>query len=363
MATSDESAVSTAQAVEKAIRLAQEAVQMDESGQVEEAITLYTTSIDLIKLGLKVQKEQEKVDTTVLQKYMKLYSDRCEELQRSIVDTPDVSEASLIGSASGASSSTVGGFGGSSGAPSGFFSFEESEMKAARPPDPPPSGADEWRRPFWLMRILRNSIEHGGYLSPDGRVYVPRRLWLQKGARFTAMAAKLECAHCLYAELHRMRAIDFKQPAIMSKEMDKLVETLDALQASLHRVLPFVPEPRNGAPETANALLKLTDRLKGGLKLIDKTAARLGALPAKCNDPNEYMSALSSVMEAAAPLETWIAHYAKVDSSLGPSIFEKLHRASVFMYEVVCAFVIQDLDGLIQRHMRKASVAFLKGVE
>ena len=58
-----------------------------------------------------------------------------------------------------------------------------------------------------------------------------------------------------------------------------------------------------------------------------------------------------------------VAHYAKVDSSLGPSIFEKLHRASVFMYEVVCAFVIQDLDGLIQRHMRKASVAFLKGVE
>ena len=40
---------------------------------------------------------------------------------------------------------------------------------------------------------------------------------------------------------------------------------------------------------------------------------------------------------------------------------EILHRCATFLYEVVCAFVIQDLDALIQRHMRKAAQAFLKG--
>jgi predicted Zn-ribbon and HTH transcriptional regulator len=34
---------------------------------------------------------------------------------------------------------------------------------------------------------------------------------------------------------------------------------------------------------------KLTDRFKGLAKTLDKTAARLGALPAKCHDPGEYV--------------------------------------------------------------------------
>ena len=32
-----------------------------------------------------------------------------------------------------------------------------------------------------------------------------------------------------------------------------------------------------------------------------------------------------------------------------------LLRCSRFMYEVVCAFIIQDLDGLLSRFMRKAA--------
>ena len=31
----------------------------------------------------------------------------------------------------------------------------------------------------------------------------------------------------------------------------------------------------------------------------------------------------------------------QAEGSVGPTIFEKLHRAAAFMYEVVCAFVIQ----------------------
>ena len=47
--------MTTAQAVEKAIRLAQDAVKADESGNIEAAIDLYVQSVELIKLGLQVR--------------------------------------------------------------------------------------------------------------------------------------------------------------------------------------------------------------------------------------------------------------------------------------------------------------------
>jgi len=49
-----EAQMTTAQAVEKAIRLAQDAVKADESGNIEAAIDLYVQSVELIKLGLQV---------------------------------------------------------------------------------------------------------------------------------------------------------------------------------------------------------------------------------------------------------------------------------------------------------------------
>ena len=47
-------------------------------------------------------------------------------------------------------------------------------------------------------------MQSGGYLTPDRRVFIPRRVWLQKGARFVAMAAKTDCAQCLIAEFARV---------------------------------------------------------------------------------------------------------------------------------------------------------------
>ena len=46
---------SAASAVEDAIRIAQDAVRSDESGDFDEAIALYTKAVDLIKLGLQIQ--------------------------------------------------------------------------------------------------------------------------------------------------------------------------------------------------------------------------------------------------------------------------------------------------------------------
>ena len=241
----------------------------------------------------------------------------------------------------------------------GFFSFEDAEIKGATPPDKPPTGANEWRRPFWLMRILRASMQHGGYLTPDGTVFVPRRLWVQKGARFIGLAAKVECVQCLLPELQRIAAVDYRDATAFERQLTKLTETLDALQYSLHRLLPFVPEPKHAADAAgATSIAKLTERFKGLAKALDKTAARLGALPTKCADSSEYVTSLVQTLEAAEPVETWIEHYKGKTTPL----LDKLHRVATFLYEVLCAFILQDLDGLMQRHLRKAALGLIKGL-
>ena len=72
---------SAGQAVEEAIRIAQEAVVADEQCDFAEAVALYTRSVDLIKVGLQIQREDESVDTTVLHRYCKLYMERIAVLQ------------------------------------------------------------------------------------------------------------------------------------------------------------------------------------------------------------------------------------------------------------------------------------------
>lgn len=60
---------------------------------------------------------------------------------------------------------------------------------------------------------------------------------------------------------------------------------------------------------------------------------------------------LAALFEAAEVVETWLDHH--TSSSSATALHGRLHRCAVFLYEVVCAFVIQDLDGLMQRHLRK----------
>ena len=190
-------------AVEEAIRIAQDAVRADEAGDFDEAVELYTRAVDLIKRGLQIQREDESVDNTVLHRYAKLYSDRIAVL----------SEHSR-GKAGGPSSAGAAGGSGSA------FSFDEEEIAAA--PAPGPSPTEEWRCHFWLMRILHTSMSRGGFLSPDRRVYVPKRVWLQKGARFIALQAKLECAEVLVTELRRVAGAELAQPKLVGKELSSL---------------------------------------------------------------------------------------------------------------------------------------------
>jgi len=329
-------------AIEEAIQFAQEAVRADEAGDINAAIEKYTRSVGLIQLGLQVKKEDETVDNSALQRYYKLYTSRIAVLK----SHADTSTALLPDASTSAGS---------------LFSFDDSEVAEAEAPRPPP--VDEWRRVFWLMGILRTSMTRGGYLSSDKRIYVPSRVWLQKGARFAAYGSKLECAECLVNELRQVCTTDFEHSQKVSGALSGLVDMMDTMQNSLARQLPFIPEvverKNDTSPHAHTASGTAVAKMKGIAKTLDRTVGRLGAMPSKIADPHEYIQTLVDVFDAAAFIETWIDHFA-FDPLENAIVNQLLQRVAKFLYEVFCAFVIHDMHGLLERYMKKASASFVK---
>ena len=45
------------------------------------------------------------------------------------------------------------------------------------------------RRPYWIMRLVRQTVLQGGHLTP--RLYVPKGVWAQVGVKFSGFAPKV----------------------------------------------------------------------------------------------------------------------------------------------------------------------------
>ena len=97
-----------------------------------------------------------------------------------------------------------------------------------------------------------------------------------------------------------------------------------------------------------------------GARQVARARRALGEQPTKCADrSNEYIATLVACFDAAAR-EAWIEHFSA--SALEHAVVhQRSGGVAAFLYEVVCAFVIQDLNGLLERHVRKASAAGVSG--
>ena len=101
-------------------------------------------------------------------------------------------------------------------------------------------------------------------------------------------------------------------------------------------------------------------------------------MPTKCADPSGYVASLISLFDDAAFLEGLAERYVGAagvahgdgggdgggggndDAAIAASVCEGVQRAVRFLHEVVCAFVVHDLNGLLVRHTRKAAQGFVK---
>ncbi|KAJ3255072.1 hypothetical protein HK104_007170, partial [Borealophlyctis nickersoniae] len=110
-----------------------------------------------------------------------------------------------------------------------FETILREDPTTAEPPEPPPSNPE--RRPFWLMRALSRTITKGGFLTP--KLYVPRQIWFQSGARFAALDTKIAACETMMSHLSRLRVTGPGNPQALLKELGEFEAALDLIRRDL----------------------------------------------------------------------------------------------------------------------------------
>mmetsp|Transcript_17543 Transcript_17543/g.53698 ORF Transcript_17543/g.53698 Transcript_17543/m.53698 type:complete len:153 (-) Transcript_17543:40-498(-) len=107
-------------------------------------------------------------------------------------------------------------------------------------------------RPFWQMRLIKNSVENGGNLTR--RLHVPKAVWQQHGMKIAGVNQKivalqrlfvLVCKTCDGHELTADGAGAFTRPLRALREF--LLEAHE-IQNDLARPFPFIPAPLTPKP-------------------------------------------------------------------------------------------------------------------
>jgi len=80
-------------------------------------------------------------------------------------------------------------------------------------PDAPP--ANVFFRPYWLMKILAVTMTRGGYMTP--KLYVPKNVWFQLGAKFTAIETKFTSCETILIYLQKMKDMDMSDINMITK--------------------------------------------------------------------------------------------------------------------------------------------------
>ena len=124
------------------------------------------------------------------------------------------------------------------------------------------------RRPYWTLRLVKSTIEGGGFLTP--RLFVPAEVWCQSGIRFAGFSPKVAAFEAvMYLLSNNISPLPMPSASSLAAQRSCLVtlsafrEQLLKLQSELSRSFAFVPDPEAGGA--------LTDLL--GVAIDDKSAA------------------------------------------------------------------------------------------
>jgi len=216
-------------------------------------------------------------------------------------------------------------------------------------PDPPPSNAH--LRPYWLMRILAQTIQNGGHLTP--KVYVPRSVWFQTNTKFLALTTKLESCETLNDMLLKLKEISIDDTEAVTRELEAFCAVLGPMQNALAKVLYYIPEfkeDKEKEKKQHQQLAMLGNKFK---KVVGIVRGR-----EKLDDASSYILLLLDLFENTQHIEKLYLHYQDHPSAL--TAFMKLKRVSEFFQQVICAFIIKDLNTLIEKYIKLAKESFDK---
>jgi len=290
--------------IKDALRYAELAVDSDIKQDYANSIINYKETIRILEEELQ-QIPQEK-QSTKMKDLIKQYRSRIETLQESMPSLAGIKKLQ----------NTV---------VSNIDFVEENRSKATLS-EPPPSST--MYKPFWLMRILSQTIRSGGYLTPN--IYIPKIVWFQE-FKIPNVGLKAESCEIINEWLLKLKDI------LVSDEKE-LITQLEAFSADLRRIQNTLSKSISGISEYSEKIPQKKDKKVNKLK------------KGKSNQVDEvgYVLLLLEIFDHAQIFEEWM----KNEDYGYTVIFVK--RISDFFYSVLCNFVVRDLHTLLVRYMRQA---------
>ncbi|ORX78177.1 hypothetical protein K493DRAFT_412385 [Basidiobolus meristosporus CBS 931.73] len=211
-------------------------------------------------------------------------------------------------------------------------------------------------QPFWLMRCFERSMIGGGFIS--SKMYIPRSLWYQGGARLSAIEAKISACELLTATLYNM-ALSLGQSippsttstanlresdiVVLLRELESFDTVLYSVQNNLAKKLSFIESIK----KSQSSFLSLGNR-------ITKSLERMTTSRDKIDDVSLYIDVLIKLFQTCQILDHWIKQFHAMPSGEPRAqVLSRLVRISEFMNNVICAFVMRDLTVLMAKYMKR----------
>lgn len=260
-----------------------------------------------------------------------------------------------------------------------WIGITNSSLSGSNSIAPPPT--QKFLRPFYTMKLLQASIEHGSYITK--RLYLPAELWLQSGSRLLAIETKVRMLESISSGIDGIdQAGQFllhpthtDQPglnAINASKFLKLLEEFETLlievQNTLAKKLGFLEtvhgkKASNSFGSLGSKLTRSLDRMTNNVKHLDTPATYvegLSRLFVKAQVLGDHLSTLyrskMGGQDFSSPTTKevdWdrinVDIYATLPAELKSNIEFKLKRSSDFFANVILRFVLRDVAILMDK--------------
>ena len=271
--------------------------------------------------------------------------------------------------------------------------------------EPPPTST--LKMSYWQLRIIGNSIENGGYLTPN--LYIPKNLWTQYGVKFSGLSAKTSAFQTIIANLNNHLSI-LDLPIIDENNIEdensqlnllqclrnahaalkSISEEFNNLQNQLSKPFPFI---RETVKEKDDVMLqsstqkgqvsRITTMVSALSKNVRKYAEvgyqRLGTISVRLSDEDfaAFTTLTSHLCDRSQLIDKWndniealreltIRKLNRVNEgqiqtaliSVIENILGELHKISLFFRDVVCEILLRDIETLLTRYLSKMRKSF-----
>lgn len=233
------------------------------------------------------------------------------------------------------------------------------------------------RRPYWVMRLIKQTITQGGHLTQ--RLFVPKGVWAQVGVKFSAFQPKIQAMEMLlYMLLEKVltlpKPIDEASLLTALTAMRAFREALHKIQSDMCRTFPFISEPELlSAPSKSNSPTSGLGKINSIVRSIGRNVKnqavgayeRIGsAVPGRATDDElvYYSQLVSEVCGKCQIFDDWILHVLDMQEKKTvegvEELLQELQMVSIFMQEVILEIVLRDLESLMDRYLHKMRKSF-----